>query len=151
MSAVTITSSWSVVGSGVIVDRVGPLGGLLTSSSEHAVNTLAPKVRMATKAAIERAHNELARFVERELARQDVNTHFISCFMILIFLSYTQNYHCHRLLILTSKVLKMNDACKTEIAANEDFALAVTFFALDVSRPASRSANSRILNIGNRR
>jgi hypothetical protein len=28
---------------------------------------------MAVKAAIERAHNELARFVEHEQARQDVN------------------------------------------------------------------------------
>jgi len=85
MSAVTITSSWSVVGSGVIVDRVGPLGGLLTSSSEHAVNTLAPKVRMATKAAIERAHNELARFVEREQARQDVNIQFRIFFILFFF------------------------------------------------------------------
>ena len=30
---------------------------------------------MAAKAAIERAHNELARFVEHEQARQDVNIH----------------------------------------------------------------------------
>ena len=31
------------------------------------------------------------------------------------------------LLILTSKVLKINDACKAKIAANEDIALAETF------------------------
>ena len=34
-----------------------------------------PQIRMEAKAAIERAHNELARFVEREQARQDVNIH----------------------------------------------------------------------------
>jgi hypothetical protein len=45
----------------------------LSSFEEHDVNTLAPQIRMAAKAAIERAHNELARFVEREQARQDVN------------------------------------------------------------------------------
>lgn len=28
---------------------------------------------------------------------------------------------------LTAKVLKINDACKAEITANEDFALAETF------------------------
>ena len=59
--------------------------------------------------------------------------------MILIFLSYTQNYHCHRLLILTPKVLKKNEACKAKIAASENFALAVTFFALDVSRPTPQT------------
>jgi hypothetical protein len=40
---------------------------------------------MAAKAAIERAHNELARFVEREQARQDVNIQFINLFNSLLF------------------------------------------------------------------
>jgi len=38
----------------------------LSSLPEHAVNTLAPQIRMAAKATIERAQKELARFVERE-------------------------------------------------------------------------------------
>ena len=37
---------------------------------------------MTAKAAIERAQNELARFLERELARQDVNIHSIILFII---------------------------------------------------------------------
>jgi hypothetical protein len=32
----------------------------------HEVSTLAPQIRMAAKATIERAQKELARFVERE-------------------------------------------------------------------------------------
>ena len=46
------------------------------------------------------------------------------------------------LLILTSKVLKINDACKTKIAASEDFALAEILFALTESSP--RPADSLI-------
>lgn len=38
---------------------------------------------------------------------------------------------------LAVKVLKMIEVCKAKIAVSEDFALAVTFFALAVSRPAS--------------
>jgi hypothetical protein len=40
---------------------------------------------MAAKAAIERAHNELARFVEREQARQDVSIHSFDCFTIIVY------------------------------------------------------------------
>ena len=36
-------------------------------------------------AAIERAQNELVRFVERELARQDVSIHSLACFIISFF------------------------------------------------------------------
>ena len=43
-----------------------------------------PQIRMEAKAAIERAHNELARFVEREQARQDVNIHNFSFFTIVV-------------------------------------------------------------------
>ena len=45
--------------------------------------------RMAAKAAIERAQNELARFVERKLARQDVNIHSFFCFIVLLFFHIT--------------------------------------------------------------
>ena len=58
----------------------------MSSFDEHDVNTLAPLiVRMAAKAAIERAHNELARFVEREQARQDVNIQFFIFCIIALF------------------------------------------------------------------
>ena len=43
---------------------------------------------MAAKAAIERADNELARFVEREQARQDVNIQLKFFFIIVIFLLF---------------------------------------------------------------
>jgi hypothetical protein len=46
-SAVTITSSWSVVGSEGIVGGVGSLDGLSARSIVHAVNTLAPQIMMA--------------------------------------------------------------------------------------------------------
>jgi hypothetical protein len=38
---------------------------------------------MAVKAAIEQAHNELDRFVERELAREDVNSQWKNFFCIV--------------------------------------------------------------------
>ena len=50
----------------------------------HDVSSVVvPQVRMTAKAAIERAHNELARFVEREQARQDVNIHIVFLFIIV--------------------------------------------------------------------
>ena len=48
-------------------------------------------VRMAATAAIERAQNEHARFVERELALQKVNLHSFLCFIQLFLCVVTGN------------------------------------------------------------
>jgi len=57
---------------------------------------------MAAKAAIERAYNELASFVEREQARQDVNIHIFNCLMITIYLLNNNNQVSEMLFIVQS-------------------------------------------------